>query len=100
VAGAEDAIATQRRTAAGTVLADRVLVDPGHGTIVEEMASGSAVVGARYLVTDEGRRYRISPEVQSLLGYGEDTIALPASLIERVPAGGALDPAAARAAIG
>jgi len=100
VAGAENAIATQRRSAAGTVLADRVLVDPGHGTIVEEMASGSAVVGTRYLVTDEGRRYRISPEVQSLLGYGEETIALPASLIARVPAGQALDPVAARATIG
>lgn len=100
VAGTEDAIATQSRTGGGTVLADRVLVDPGHGTIVEEMASGSAVVGIRYLVTDEGRRYRISPEVQEMLGYGEERVALPASLIARVPAGGALDPRAAGATVG
>jgi len=99
VAGAEDAIATERRTAAGTVLADRVLVEPGRGTIVEEMPSASAVVGVRYLVT-EGRRYRLSVEVQTMLGYGTEAIALPASLIARVPAGGALDPRAAREAAG
>ncbi|MDQ4038118.1 MAG: type VII secretion protein EccB [Actinomycetota bacterium] len=101
VAGAEDANATQRRTAAGTVLADRVLVEPGHGAIVEERASASSDTGTRYLVTDEGRRYPLSVEVQTLLGYGNVLpIALPASLIARVPAGSALDPRAAQQAVG
>ncbi len=97
VAGTENAIDTPERTAAGTVLADRVLVDPGYGTIVEEMASASAASGTRYLVTDEGRRYPMSAEVQTLLGYGEvPTIKLLSSLIARIPSGGALDPRAAR----
>ena len=101
VTGAEDAIATPRRTAAGTVLADRVLVDPGSGAIVEEMASASAVAGTRYLVTDRGRRYPLSVEVQTLLGYGDvEPVALLSSLIARVPAGDALDPRAAEQTIG
>ncbi len=101
VEGAEDANATQRRTAAGTVLADRVLVASGYGAIVEEMVSGRAVAGTRYLVTDEGRRYPLSAEVQALLRYGNvEPIALPASLIARVPSGSALDPRQAQNTVG
>ncbi|MGI8720960.1 MAG: type VII secretion protein EccB [Geodermatophilaceae bacterium] len=101
VEGAEDANATQRRTAAGTVLADRVLVTSGYGAIVEEMVSNRAVVGTRYLVTDEGRRYPLSVEVQALLNYDTiEPIALPASLIARVPSGSALDPRQAQNTVG
>lgn len=102
VQGAEKANTTQRVTEAGTVLADRVLVEPGYGTIVEGMASSTAEAGTRYLVTDEGRSYPLpSEEVQKRLGYGDfQPIALPASLIARVPSGAALDPLAARQQVG
>lgn len=102
VEGAEDATATQQRTQDGTVLADRVLVEPGHGAIVQERASATSDVGTVYLVTDEGRRYALpSPEIQALLGYGAVVpIALPASLIARVPSGAALDPRVARESVG
>jgi len=102
VDGAEDANATRQVTEAGNVLADRVLVDPGFGAIVEERLSDSAESGTRYLITNEGRRYLLpSLEVQTLLGYGTaEPIALPASLIARVPSGAALDPRAASQTVG
>ncbi len=102
VEGAEDANATPQQTESGTVLADRVLVRPGYGALVREQVSNGAPDGVLYLITDEGRRYTLpSPDAQRVLGYGAVTaIALPASLIARVPAGSALDPAAARQAIG
>lgn len=101
VEGAEDANETPQQTESGTVLADRVLVRPGFGALVREQVSNGAQGGVLYLITDEGRRYPLaSQDVQRVLGYGDVTpIALPASLIARVPAGSALDEAAARQAI-
>lgn len=97
VQGAENATATQSRTEEGTVLADRVLVEPGFGAIVQEQASTDAVAGTRYLITDEGRRYPLSPDIQTKLGYeNAELILLPTSLVARVPLGDALDPAIAR----
>lgn len=101
VAGAEDANATQRRTEGGNILADRVLVEAGHGAIVEQRVSGRAGGGTRYLVTDEGRQYPMSSEVQTLFGYGDiEAIGLPASLVARVPSGDAMDPRAAEQVVG
>lgn len=102
VEGADAALATEHVTEQGTVLADRVLVEPGYGAIVQEMASASARMGAVYLVTEEGRRYVLpSPDIQALLGYGNIApIRLPASLIARVPSGAALDDLVAGEAVG
>lgn len=99
VEGARIAHATQQRTFEGTVLADRIQVEPGWGTIVESMVSATAVVGSLYLVTDEGKRYPIpSNAVKSALGYRNAApVQMPASLVARIPSGDALDPELAKA---
>ncbi len=97
VEGAELAPATEQRTQNGTVLANRVEVEPGWGAVVESMTSPTATSGALFLVTDEGRRYGISTdEAQGSLGYTDVTpVRMPAALVARIPAGDSLDPEAA-----
>lgn len=97
VEGAELAPATEQRTQKGTVLANRVEVEPGWGAVVESMASPTAASGSLFLVTDEGRRYGISTdEARQTLGYASVTpIQMPGSIVARIPAGDALDPQAA-----
>jgi len=99
VQGGKVALATQRRTEQGTVLADRVQLEPGWGAIVESMVSPTAASGSLYLVTDEGRRYAIpTTSVKDTLGYRDVVpVQMPASLVARIPSGDALDPDAARA---
>jgi type VII secretion protein EccB len=98
VDGADEAAATSGVGADGTALADRVMVAPGRGAIVESMTSPAATRGTLSLVTDSGRRYALpASEVVSQLGYGGVTpVQMPASLVDRIPAGAALDPEAAR----
>jgi len=102
VDGVRDSGETQQETEAGTVLADLVVVEPGHGTIVEGRASPSATTGTLYLITDEGRRYKLaSADAQAFLGYqGFTPLVLPESLIARIPAGSTLDRAAALIPVG
>ena len=66
--------------------------------MVEVVAAPGATGGAVSLVTDLGRRHALAdPSVLGLLGYGRARLLrLPAALVTRVPAGRALDPAAAR----
>ena len=92
------AVATPQRTEEGGLLADRVLVAPGWGALVEAAASPEAPGGSLHLVTDEGIRYAVpSAEVAGMLGYDMGSVVrLPAALLDRLPAGPALDPAAAR----
>jgi type VII secretion protein EccB len=98
VEGAELAPATTQRTQNGTVLANRVEVEPGWGAVVESMPSPTATSGSLFLVTDEGRRYGIATEAaRDSLGYRTVTpVQMPASLVARIPAGDALDPEAAQ----
>ncbi|MBB3677839.1 type VII secretion protein EccB [Modestobacter versicolor] len=98
VDGVETAAVTQRRTQDGVVLADRVVVRPGWGTLVESVTAPGAAGGTLTLVTDEGIRYPLPSErVAAVLGYGGvEPVRLPASLVARVPAGPALDVADAR----
>lgn len=98
VEGAAFAPATEQRTQNGTVLANRVQVQPGWGSVVESMSSPTATSGSLFLVTDEGRRYGIaSDDALGALGYsGVTPIQMPASLVARIPAGDALDPLAAQ----
>ncbi len=97
VRGADDAMRTSAQTADGTALADRVLVEPGWGSVVEAMPSPDAKNGTLYLVTDQGERYPVaSTEVLDVLGYsGVRPVRLPASLVVRIPEGPALNPQAA-----
>jgi hypothetical protein len=97
VEGAELAPATEERTQNGTVLANRVEVEPGWGAVVESMTSPTATSGTLFLVTDEGRRYGISTDdARATLGYADVApVQMPASLVARIPAGDALDPQAA-----
>ncbi|WP_428965673.1 type VII secretion protein EccB [Micromonospora fluostatini] len=88
------------RTGAGRgVLADHVLVEPGRGAVVESVAVAGATGGTVSVVTDLGRRYALGgAEVLGTLGYRDvRPVRLPAGLVSLVPAGSALDPAAARA---
>ncbi|TDB81463.1 type VII secretion protein EccB [Micromonospora sp. KC721] len=81
------------------VLADHVVVEPGRGAVVESVAAPGATGGAVSVVTDLGRRYVLADaEVLRMLGYRDvRPVRLPAGLVDLVPAGSPLDPAAARA---
>jgi len=93
------AAVTGSQSAAATVLADRVLVAPGRGAVVEALASPEAAGGTLCLVTDLGLAYPVpGREVLNMLGYGGvKPIRLPSAVVALLPQGLALDPDAARA---
>jgi type VII secretion protein EccB len=101
IAGLEAAAPTGSTSPDGTPLADRVLVPPGRVAVVRVLSSPSARTGAYYLVTDVGIRYAVpSPGVLQMLGYRPDqAVDIPASLVNRIPAGPALDPERASQAV-
>jgi Type VII secretion system ESX-1, transport TM domain B len=78
---------------AGNRTADRVRVPPGAGTLVR-----ASPAGGTFLVTDQGIRYALQGSAAvDALGYGgADPVAVPAAMLDLVPAGPALDPAVAR----
>jgi type VII secretion protein EccB len=88
---------TRGRAGNGAVLADRVAASPGRVAIVRVMASQNSPIGGYYLVTDLGIRYAVaSDDVLKMLGYQPDqAVAMPADLVQLIPSGPALDPAAA-----
>jgi type VII secretion protein EccB len=92
------ATVTTSRTTTGGVLADRIVVPPGHGALVEALASPGAANGALSLVTDLGIRYPLASRDLALkLGYeGVAPLRMPAELVALLPVGPALDPAAAQ----
>lgn len=92
-----NAIATAERAPEGTVLADRVVVPPNSGAVVEALASPGAQSGALSIITDLGIRYPVtSPEVLGMLGYsGVTPVKVPAELVSLLPTGPRLDPNAA-----
>ncbi|WP_431931503.1 type VII secretion protein EccB [Micromonospora sp. RP3T] len=92
--------AAAARTAGGrSGLADQVVVEPGRGALVEAVAAPGATGGTVCVVTDLGRRYALAgADVPGMLGYsGVRPVRLPAGLVDLLPAGSPLDPAAARA---
>lgn len=93
---------TGSRSGRGSLLADLVVVPPGHGAVVEAAPAPGAGGGAVSVVTDLGRRYAMSdPQVPAMLGYGGvRPLRLPSTLVSLIPAGPALDPAAALAPAG
>lgn len=91
---------TGSRSAGGSVLADRVLIEPGRGAVVEAVPSAGAQSGTVCVVTDVGVAFPLSDvEVLGMLGYGGTTPnRLPSAVVGLLPPGQALDPDAARAA--
>ncbi|MBT8227405.1 MAG: type VII secretion protein EccB [Dactylosporangium sp.] len=81
----------------GGSVADRVLVPPGLGALVYALPSAEATTGTLLLVTEPGRAYPVEPQVaMDRLGLPlAAAVRLPTSLVNRVPLGPALDPAAA-----
>jgi type VII secretion protein EccB len=94
--GAADALRT-----AGGALADRIVVPPGRGAVVEAAASPGASGGAICVLTDLGVRYPVpTADVLAMLGYGSvQPVRVPAGLVALVPAGRTLDPQAARSPV-
>jgi type VII secretion protein EccB len=99
IPGADAAIPTGSVTAGGVALADRVLVPGGRVAIVRVLAAPTATSGPYYVITDLGIKYGVpSAGALNLLGYSpEQAVDVPSSLVSTVPAGPALDPAAAGA---
>ncbi|GLY64815.1 type VII secretion protein EccB [Amycolatopsis taiwanensis] len=93
-------IQTRQESGTGTRLADRVLVPPGGVALVRVLPSGTASAGALNLVTDEGLRFPVpSEDVLAQLGYSAaQAVPMPAALVQRIPEGPTLDPAAAMSA--
>jgi len=91
-------VRTAEQTSEGTPLADRIVIEPGFGALVEALPSPDAPTGTLNIVTDLGFRYSLANDaVRAILGYHEvGPVKLPASLIVRVPSGPALDPEAAK----
>src|SRR6266511_323723 len=92
------ATVTGSRLPEGTVLADRVLVPPSGGAVVEALASPAAPGGTLSIITDLGIRYSVpSTDVLGMLGYaGVTPVRVPAEVVALLPVGPALDPLAAQ----
>lgn len=87
--GTEPATESAPASSSGTPLADEVVVPPGHGVLVRSLASPDAAEGTVYLVVDTGWRYAIGTATAlERLGYREaPVVALPSTLVERLPQG-------------
>ncbi|GAB7048924.1 type VII secretion protein EccB [Catenuloplanes indicus JCM 9534] len=74
-----------------------VRVAPGSGALVEAAAAPGARGGTISLITAAGRRHALaSPDLLPVLGYRDVTpLRLPAAVVDLIPEGAALDPAAA-----
>jgi len=94
---AGEGVATPSTSDSGSALADRVVVPGGHVALVLAVEKADATTGAYYLVTDSGRRYAVtSDNALVALGYvPTDAVKVLSGLLLRIPAGPALDPAAA-----
>lgn len=95
----DQATVTGSQSGTGTALADRILVTPGRGAVVEAVASADAASGTRCLITDIATVYPVpGQDVLDTLGYrGATPVRVPASLVALLPRGRPLDPDAARA---
>lgn len=75
---------------------DRIAVAPGEGVLVSALSTGDAPAQTAYLVADNGVKYPVpSADALGRLGYPPPQVAMPAMLIDQLPTGPALDPAAA-----
>ncbi|MER7415958.1 type VII secretion protein EccB [Micromonospora peucetia] len=81
--------------------ADQITVTPGSGLLLRDLPGPEVAGGTLYLLVDNGVRYPIpAAEVAGTLGYGGvAAMPVPAPILELLPVGMALDPAAARAVV-
>lgn len=87
-------------TAAACLAVDGVVVEPGGGALVRaSSAAGGDAGGSRYLITDNGVKYRVPTDGDgSALGYRDDQVrTVPSLLLSMLPTGP--DLAAADAAV-
>jgi type VII secretion protein EccB len=97
VAGLESATPTAEISENGIPLVDRLLVPAGRVAIVRAVQSPTADSGSLLIVTDLGIRYPV-PTVEALqmLRFApQQAVDVPAALVESIPSGPTLDPAAA-----
>ncbi len=94
-----EATVTGSRSTATTVLADRAVVSPGWGAVVEAVPSPDATSGTLLLVTDLGTAFPLpTRDVLGMLGYRDvRPVRLPSAVVALLPLGQALDPDVARA---
>jgi len=85
---------------AGPEKVDQVLLRPGSAVLAGTLPGDGPLSAVQQfsLITDQGRRYRLtSADVIGKLGYkATDVAPVPAHLLRLIPDGPALDPAAAR----
>ena len=83
------------------VVADSVALEPGHGALVRAAQPDGSATGTMYLVTDQGVKFPLAHEdVLASLGYGGVAAdELPRTLLDVIPTGPSLDPAAARSVV-
>jgi len=81
----------------GPGAADEVFVAPGHGAVIGQVTGDQkAAAGALFLVTDDGVKYPIvSITALASLGLGRPIYPAPPELVNLLPTGPTLDPAAA-----
>jgi len=75
---------------------DRIVVQPGHGVLVQALTAGDRIGGSIYFVADNGAKYLLSQKARETFGYADAKAqALPSPLLSMLPSGPDLDPAAA-----
>ncbi|MFC0530929.1 type VII secretion protein EccB [Phytohabitans kaempferiae] len=86
------------RAATATSTADRIMIAPGMGALARNPYAPGTVGGAMFLISEYGVKYPLSPAGAEALGYGGAQPAdVPGELLELLPTGPVLDPAAALA---
>jgi hypothetical protein len=93
-------VPTSKRTGSGALLADFVSVPAGTAALVVAQPSAGFATGGWDLVTDTGMRYPVpTADDVRYLGYDpQSAVAMPTSVLARVPAGPTLDHADASTA--
>jgi type VII secretion protein EccB len=88
------------RSAGGTGQLDQVLLPPGGAAVAGRLPGEglTSAINTYFLITDQGRQYPLkTPEVLEKLGYdAAATSPMPSNLLDLIPKGPLLDPAAAR----
>ncbi|MFE0019812.1 type VII secretion protein EccB [Amycolatopsis sp. NPDC059021] len=80
---------------AGTI-ADQVSIPGGSGALVKEVAAPGSLAGTEYLVTATGVKSPLAnASVAGALGYARPPVDVPGALLDLLPTGAVLDPAAA-----
>ena len=88
---------SRQQTDSGRPTVDQVVVAAGSAALVQRLAADGTPAAGQFLVTDAGRRYALAGDsVATALGYaGAPATGVPASVLDLIPSGPALDPAKA-----